>query len=96
MSILIKPIITEKANDLSELYNRFTFKVDKRANKIEIKDAVEKTYGVSVKNVNTMVYPVKRNTKHTKRGVVVGKLGAYKKAVIELADGDSIDFYSNI
>ncbi len=96
MSILIKPIITEKANDLSELHNRFTFRVDKGANKIEIKEAVEKTYGVSVKNVNTMVYPVKRSTKNTKRGVVIGKIGAYKKAVIELADGDSIDFYSNI
>jgi len=96
MSILIKPIITEKANDLSELQNRFTFQVDKGANKIEIKEAVEKTYGVSVLKVNTMIYPVRRNTKHTKRGVVVGKIGAYKKAVIELADGENIDFYSNI
>ena len=96
MSILIKPIITEKANDLSELQNRFTFQVDKRANKIEIKNAIESTYGVSVSKVRTLNYPVKRNTKFTKKGVVTGKIGAYKKAIIDLAEGDSIDFYSNI
>ncbi|MDY7394397.1 50S ribosomal protein L23 [Aureibaculum sp. 2210JD6-5] len=96
MSILVKPIITEKANDLSELHNKFTFQVDKRANKIEIKNAIEKAYGVTVNKVRTMNYPVKRNTKFTKKGVVTGKIGAYKKAVIELAEGDNIDFYSNI
>ncbi len=96
MSILIKPIITEKVTDQSELYNRYGFVVDKRANKIEIKLAVEKAYGVSVDKVRTMNYPVKRQTKHTKRGVVTGMKGAYKKAIVQLADGDNIDFYSNI
>ncbi|RPE00264.1 50S ribosomal protein L23 [Aureibaculum marinum] len=96
MSILIKPIITEKANDLTELNNKYTFQVDSRANKIEIKNAIESAYGVSVSKVRTMNYPVKRNTKFTKKGVVTGKIGAYKKAIIELVEGDNIDFYSNI
>ena len=96
MSILIKPIITEKATDQSELFNRYGFVVDPRANKIEIKEAIEKAYGVSVNKVRTMNYPVKRNTKFTKKGVVTGMKGAYKKAVVELAEGDNIDFYSNI
>ena len=96
MNILIKPIITEKATDHSELYNRYGFVVDKKANKIEIKNAIEKAYGVSVNKVRTMNYPVKRNTKFTKKGVVTGMKGAYKKAIVELAEGDNIDFYSNI
>jgi len=96
MSILIKPIITEKVTDQSELFNRYGFVVDMKANKIEIKHAVEQAYGVSVNNVRTMIYPVSRKTKHTKKGMVVGKTGAYKKAIVELADGDNIDFYSNI
>jgi len=96
MSILIKPIITEKATDLSELNNCFTFVVKKTANKIEVKEAVESAYGVSVKNVRTMNYPVKRKTKFTKKGVVSGKTGAYKKAIVQLAEGENIDFYSNI
>jgi large subunit ribosomal protein L23 len=96
MSILIKPVITEKATDLSELKNCFTFVVKKTANKIEVKEAVERAYGVSVKAVRTMNYPVKRKTKFTKKGVVSGKIGAYKKAIVQLAEGETIDFYSNI
>jgi large subunit ribosomal protein L23 len=96
MSILIKPIITEKATDLSELKNCFTFVVKKSANKIEIKNAVESAYGVSVKDVRTMNYPVKRTTKFTKKGLSTGKVGALKKAIIQLAEGENIDFYSNI
>jgi len=96
MSILIKPIITEKATDLSELSNCFSFVVRKSANKIEIKEAVESAYGVSVNKVRTMTYPVKRKTKFTKKGLVTGSVGAYKKAVVQLAEGDNIDFYSNI
>jgi len=96
MRILIKPIITEKATDLSELNNCFSFVIRNTANKIEIKEAVESTYGVSVKAVRTMNYPVKRKTKFTKKGVVSGMKGAYKKAIVQLADGDNIDFYSNI
>ena len=96
MSILIKPIITEKATDQSELNNCFSFVVKKSANKIELKEAVESTYGVSVKEIRTMNYPVQRSTKYTKKGLVSSKKGAYKKAIVKLADGDNIDFYNNI
>ncbi len=96
MSVLIKPIITEKATDQSELTNCFSFVVKKTANKIEVKEAVEKAYGVSVKDVRTMNYPVKRRTKYTKSGLVNSVSSGYKKAVVQLAEGDNIDFYSNI
>ncbi|MDC9723595.1 MAG: 50S ribosomal protein L23 [Urechidicola sp.] len=96
MNILIKPIITEKMTNDSELNNRYGFVVDKNANKVEIKKAVEVTYGVSVEAVRTMNYPVKRTTKFTKTGVVSGMKGAYKKAIVQIAEGDNIDFYSNI
>lgn len=96
MSILIKPIITEKATTDSELFNRYAFVVDKKANKLEIKNAVEKSYGVTIENVRTMNYPVQRNTKFTKSGMVQAMKGAYKKAIVQLAEGESIDFYSNI
>ena len=96
MSILIKPIITEKATTNSELFNRYTFVVSKKANKLEIKNAVEKAYGVTIESVKTMNYPVQRNAKHTKSGVVQAMKGAYKKAVVQLAEGNNIDFYSNI
>jgi large subunit ribosomal protein L23 len=96
MSVLIKPIITEKATDQSELNNCFTFVVRKTANKIEVKEAVESAYGVSVEEVRTMNYPVKRKTKYTRKGLVQSVEGGYKKAVVQLAEGDNIDFYSNI
>ena len=96
MNILIKPIITEKATTNSELYNRYTFVVAKKANKLEIKNAVEKTYGVTIESVKTMNYPVQRNTKYTKSGIVQAMKGAYKKAVVQVAEGSTIDFYSNI
>ena len=96
MSILIKPIITEKATNDSELFNRYAFVVDKKANKIEIQKAVETAYGVSISSVKTLNYPVQKNTKFTKKGLVTGKKGAYKKAIIQLAEGESIDFYNNL
>ena len=96
MSILIKPIITEKATDQSELSNCFSFVVKKTANKIEVKEAVESSYGVTVKVVRTMNYPVYRSTKYTKKGLVSNMKGAYKKAIVQLAEGENIDFYSNI
>ena len=96
MSILIKPIITEKATNDSELYNRYAFVVDKKANKLEIKAAVEKTYGVSIESIKTMNYPVSRKNKYTKSGIVQSTSGAYKKAIVQLAEGENIDFYSNI
>tara|TARA_B110001450_G_C17479769_1_gene423728 strand:+ start:460 stop:750 length:291 start_codon:yes stop_codon:yes gene_type:complete len=96
MSILIKPIITEKATNDSELYNRYTFVVDNNANKLEIKNAVEKAYGVSISSVRTLNYPIQRNTKFTKKGLVTGIKSGYKKAIVQLADGESIDFYNNL
>jgi len=96
MSILVKPIITEKATNDSELFNRYAFVVDKRANKIEIKEAVEAAYGVSIESIKTMNYPVKRSVKHTKKGLVQGSKSGYKKAIIQLAEGESIDFYNNL
>jgi len=96
MNILIKPIITEKATNNSELFNRYSFVVNKKANKLEIKNAVEKSYGVTIESVRTMNYPVQRNTKYTKSGIVQAMKGAYKKAIVQLAEGENIDFYSNI
>lgn len=96
MSILIKPIITEKATNDSEMNNRYTFVVNKKANKVEIKKSVEETYGVDVLAVRTLNYPVQRKTKFTKNGVVQAMKGSYKKAIVQLAEGASIDFYSNI
>ena len=96
MSILIKPIITEKATNDSELFNRYAFIVDKNANKVEIKDAVESAYGVSISSVKTLNYPIQRNTKYTKKGLVTGIKSGYKKAIVQLAEGDSIDFYNNL
>jgi len=96
MNILIKPVITEKMTDESEKFNRFGFIVDRRANKLEIKDAVEKMYGVSVEKVRTMVYPGKAKSRNTKGGVITGRTNSYKKAIVDVAEGESIDFYGNI
>lgn len=96
MSILIKPIITEKATSDSEVNNRFSFIVAKKANKIEIKSAIEAAYGVSISSIKTLNYPVQKSTKFTKKGLVTGVKGGYKKAIVQLAEGDSIDFYNNL
>ena len=96
MSVLIKPIITEKMTADGELHNRYGFVVDPGANKIQIKDAVEATYGVSVKKVRTMNYGPRRKSRHTKTGVQHGKTNAIKKAIVDVAEGDIIDFYSNL
>ncbi|MCB0375611.1 MAG: 50S ribosomal protein L23 [Sinomicrobium sp.] len=96
MSVLIKPIITEKTNAASELNNRYSFSVDPKANKLQIKDAVETAYGVSVKKVRTINYGPERRTRYAKTGVQYSKTNAVKKAIVELAEGDRIDFYSNI
>ncbi|WP_075342602.1 50S ribosomal protein L23 [Tenacibaculum agarivorans] len=95
MSILIKPIITEKATVDSEKFNRYTFVVNKNANKIQIKDAVEAAYGVTVEKVRTLNHPALRKTKYTKKGLVTGLTSGYKKAVVQLAEGE-IDFYNNL
>jgi len=94
--VLIKPILTEKANAQQEKLKRYAFKVNRKANKLEIKKAVEDFYGVSVIDVNTLVVPGKNKTKFTKAGFIKGVRPAYKKALVTLAEGDTIDLYANI
>ena len=96
VDILIRPIVTEKMTDQAETLNRFGFVVDRRANKQQIKKAVEDLYGVKVASVNTMVYPGKAKSRYTKSGILTGKTNSYKKAIVTLVEGDTIDFYSNI
>jgi large subunit ribosomal protein L23 len=96
MSIIIKPIITEKITKDGEVFNRYGFVVNNKSNKIEIKKAVESAYGVSVVGVNTMNVRPDRTTKYTKSGLIKGKTNAYKKAIVQLSEGESIDFYNNI
>jgi large subunit ribosomal protein L23 len=96
MNILIKPIVTEKMTAQGEDFNRYGFVVAKEANKLEIKQAVEELYNVKVSDVNTMRYAGKRKQRYTKSGVTVGRTSSYKKAVVTLAEGEVIDFYSNI
>ena len=96
MEILRKPLLTEKVTQLTEKLNRYAFIVDPRANKIQIKAAIEKMYGVSITDVNTMRYVGKLKSRNTKAGAVSGRAAAYKKAIITLKDGEVIDFYSNI
>jgi len=92
--ILVRPVITEKVNSQMERSGRYTFVVDKRANKLEIKKAVEEFYGVKVNDVNTVVVPGKSKSRFTKAGFIQGVKPSYKKAVVTLAEGDSIDLFS--
>lgn len=96
MIIIKKPVITEKMTAISEKLNQFAFIVDKNANKYQIKDAIEELYGVKVVSVNTMNYQGKKKSRYTKSGVVTGRRVAFKKAVVTLKEGDTIDFFSNI
>lgn len=96
MHSLIKPLITEKASSDSELRNVYTFLVDPRINKLQIQNAIQARYNVSVKNVRTMIYAPKAMRKNTKTGVVWGKSNKIKKALIEVKEGQSIDFYGNV
>jgi large subunit ribosomal protein L23 len=96
MEILQKPILTEKASALTEKSNRFTFRVDHRANKLQIKSAIEKMYGVNIVALNTMVVLGKAKSRNTKAGLVTGRSPKYKKAIVTLKDGETIDYYANI
>lgn len=96
METLKKPLLTEKVAQLTEKLNRYAFIVDPRANKIQIKEAIEKMYGVNITDVNTMRYVGKLKSRNTKSGIVQGRIATYKKAIITLKDGEVIDFYSNI
>ena len=96
MEIIKKPILTEKASMLTEKLNRYAFKVDHRANKIQIKTAIEAMFGVTVVAVNTAVVAGKAKSRQTKAGFVSGRAPKYKKAIITVKDGETIDFYSVI
>ena len=96
MGVILKPVITEKMTDKGEKLNQFGFIVDKTANKLQIEDEVEELYGVQVLSVNTMNYSGKRKSRSTKSGMISGKTKAFKKAVVTIAEGESIDFFSNI
>ncbi|MFN4007169.1 MAG: 50S ribosomal protein L23 [Chitinophagaceae bacterium] len=94
--VLIKPILTEKSNKQQEKLRRYAFKVAKQANKLEIAKAVETMYGVKVVDVNTIVVPGKNKTRYTKAGFIKGVKPAYKKALVTVAEGETIDLYSTI
>ena len=96
MIIIKKPVITEKMTAISEKLNRYAFIVDVRANKLQIKKAVQDLYGVQVAAVNTMRYDGKLKSRYTKTGMIEGKRDAFKKAIVTLAKGETIDFFSNI
>ncbi len=96
MTIIQKPIITEKMTQMGEKLNRYGFLVDRKANKLQIKQAIKELYGVDVATVNTLVYSGKNKSRFTKSGVISGRTSTYKKAIVTLAKGETIDFYSNI
>ncbi len=96
MGIIIKPIVTEKMTTLTDKLNRYGFRVDKNANKIEIKKAVQDMYGVTVVAVNTSIIPGKKKSRYTKSGMIKGAMSDYKKAIVTLKEGETIDYYSNI
>ena len=94
--ILVKPIITEKAEILSENLGQYSFIVNKKANKVEIRKAIEEAFGVNVESVNTINMPSKRKNRNTRSGILRGSISAYKKAVVTLSEGDTIDFFGDI
>lgn len=96
MGILVKPIITEKITSQSEKLNRYGFIVSKEANKLEIKAAIEKMYGVKVDSVNTQQYIGKVKARNTTRGLAIGRVNRSKKAIVTLKQGEVIDFYASI
>jgi large subunit ribosomal protein L23 len=96
MEVIIKPVVTEKMTGTTDKLNQYGFVVDKNANKIQIKEAVEKLYGVSVTSVNTIRYAGKAKSRFTKAGVLKGRTDSFKKAVVSLKEGETIDLYSNI
>ncbi len=96
MGIIIKPVLTEKMTAQGEKLNRYAFRVERDANKLQIRKAVEEMYGVVVTDVNTINYMGKEKSRFTKSGLLLGRTNHYKKAIVTLKDGDTIDFYSNI
>jgi large subunit ribosomal protein L23 len=95
MGVLIRPLVTEKFSAMNE-HGKYSFVVAKTANKVQIRQEVEKTYGVNVQEVNTMIQSGRSKSRHTKSGAISGRTSAYKKAVVKVAEGEIIDFYSGI
>jgi len=96
MDMLIRPIVTEKMERLTSKVNQYGFIVDKKANKLQIKKAIEDLYGVTVDSVNTIRYAGKQKNRYTKAGFLTGRTNSFKKALVTLKNGEKIDFYSNI
>ena len=96
MEIVLKPLVTEKMTEQGEKFNRYAFVVAREANKIEIKKAIEAMYEVELTDVNTMNYQGKSKSRYTKAGMISGRSSSFKKAIVTLKEGDSIDFFSNI
>ena len=96
MSIIVKPIVTEKMTQLGDKLNRYGFRVERNANKIENKKAIEEMYSVTITDINTMIVAPKKKVRNTKGGYTKGATNSYKKAIVTLKEGDTIDFYSNI
>jgi large subunit ribosomal protein L23 len=96
MSVLVKPLITEKMSELSEKRNQYGFIVDRTANKVEIRKAIEGQYNVTVTSINTMIYAGKNKKRYTKTAILDGRTNHFKKAIVTVAEGDVIDFYANI
>lgn len=94
--VLIKPILSEKANAQQDKLRRYSFRVDRKANKLEIKKAIETFYGVTVVEVNTAVVPAKNKTRFTKAGYISGRKPGYKKAMVTVAEGETIDLYASV
>jgi len=95
-NILVKPIISEKAEMLSDSSNQYSFIVNQKANKVEVRKAVEEMYSVNVASVNTMIMPAKAKNRNTRSGLIKGRVSSYKKAIVTLVDGEEIDFYGDI
>ena len=94
--IIIKPLITEKTENISETAGKYTFVVDKKANKVEVRKAVEAMYSVSVDSVNTMIMPGKSKVRNTRSGVQKGRKPSFKKAIVTLSPGEEIDFFGDL
>lgn len=96
IDVLIRPALSEKANGMSEKSGKYTFIVSRRANKLQIKQAIESFYGVDVTDINTAVMPGKAKSRYTKTGTIEGQKPAYKKAIVTLAEGDTIDIFESV
>jgi len=96
MNVILKPVVTEKMTAIGEKFNRYAFVVDRKADKIQIKKAIEELYGVEVDRVNTLIQRGKESSRNTKSGLIRGRKSSFKKAIIQLKKGHTIDFFSSI